>query len=348
MKYKNIFYFSEINKIGGVETFYWYLAQKYKDHDIAIVYKRGDADQIQRLRQYVRVVKFDGTRIKCEKAFFNYTIDIIDSVDADEYIQVIHSDYKVVGIRPYIHPKMTKWIGVSQVVCDSFEEITGKKCECIYNPLVIRKPRKVLNLVSATRLSKEKGKERMKKLVQILKANEIPYNWTVFTNSVSGLPDGITYQKPTLDIIDYIADADFLVQLSDSEAYCFSVAEALCVGTPVIVTKCPVFEEIGVIDGKNGFVLDFDMESVPIQKIYKGLPKFKYEPKQDAWDEVLAQGENTYKEDLKKKINLRSKRKYYDLWLNKLLEKGDVFTADYLRATDLIENGYAEIYEKGG
>lgn len=348
MKCKNIFYFSEINQIGGVETFYWYIAQKYQDYDITIIYKRGDENQIRRLRQFVRVVKFDGTRIQCEKAFFNYTMDIIDSVDAKEYVQIIHCDYNVLGLRIFIHPKITKWIGVSQVVCDSFEKLTGKKCECVYNPLVVRKPRKVLNLVSATRLSKEKGKDRMKKLVEILQRNEIPYNWTVFTNCMSGLPEGINYQKPTLDIIDYIANADYLVQLSDSEAYCFSVAEALSVGTPVIVTKCPVFEEIGVIDGKNGFTVDFDMNDVPIQKIYKGLPKFKYTPKEDAWGEVLAQGGGTYKSDLKKKFKLKAKRKYYDVQLGRLLEKGDLFSADYLRATDLIENGYAEIYEKGG
>lgn len=349
MKYKNLFYFSQINKIGGVETFYWYLAQKYGDKDIVIVYREGDTAQIARLRQYVRVVKFEGQRFQCEKAFFNYTIDIIDYVDADEYIQVIHGDYKAFGIKPYIHPKITRRIGVSQLVCDTFEEVTGQHCDMVYNPLVVPKPKKVLNLVSATRLTKEKGKDRMAKLADLLEQHNMPFLWTVFTDSVSGLPnENIIYKKPKLEIIDYIANADYLVQLSDCEGYCFSVAEALCVGTPVIVSACPVFKEIGVEDGKNGFILPFDMSSVPLQKIYKGLPKFKYEPKADGWGETLAEGESTYKNDLKKTLYMRSKRKYYDLQLNRLLEKGDVFTAKYLRAIDLAENGYAEILQKGG
>ncbi len=82
---KNIFYFHSINVIGGVESFFYYLAKKYHEKDIAIYYSVGDLEQIRRLRRYVPVFHWHGgQRIQCEKAFFNYaTGDVIDYVDAD-------------------------------------------------------------------------------------------------------------------------------------------------------------------------------------------------------------------------------------------------------------------------
>ena len=344
MKYKNVFYFTSINSIGGVESFYWYLAQKYKDRDIVIIYKQGDDQQIQRLRKFVRVIKFNNQRIKCEKAFFNYTIDIIDYIEADEYIQLVHGDYTKFKITPYIHPKINKFLGVSQLVCDKWEEVTRQKAEVAYNPIVIRKPEKVLHLISATRLTREKGANRILQLANALDESGVRYDWTIYTDSMTPLPNpNIYYRTPRLDIIDYIADADYLVQLSDTEGYCFSVVEALCVGTPVIVTNCPVFKEIGVIDGKNAFILDFEMSNIPVQKIIKGLPKFKYEPIEDNWDKILAQGESTYQNDLKKQVQIKVTKQYYDLQLDKLLNVGDVVTVNKVRADYIIESGFARM-----
>ena len=349
MKYGNMFYFTNINKIGGVETFYWYLAQKYQDRDIVIVYKTGDDAQIQRLRQFVRVIKFQGQRIECQRAFFNYTIDIIDWVDADEYIQLIHGDYEAFGIKPYIHPKITKFLGVSQLVCDKWEKVTGCHAEVAYNPIVLKKPRKVLNLISATRLTKEKGKDRMKAFAKILDANQIPYIWTIYTDDLMWIDNpNIIYRKPRLDITDYIANADYLVQLSDTEGYGFSVVEALSLGVPVIVTDCPVFKEIGVKDGKNAFVLPFDMKDVPVQKIWEGLPKFKYSPPADRWGEILTEGESQYKLDHIRQVEIVVTGEYYDLKLGRLCKVGDVITVSRVRADNIIDHGFAKEKEDNG
>ena len=73
---------------------------------------------------------------------------------------------------------------------------------------------------------------------------------------------------------DYIARADYLVQLSDQEAYSYSVLEALINNTPVICTPVPSFAEQGVKDGVNGYVVPFDMDF----DVYKLLdvPEFEY------------------------------------------------------------------------
>ncbi len=359
---KNIFYFRVLNSIGGIETFFYYLAKKYKDWDITVYYSTGDARQVRRLRQYVRVKRYEGERIQCDKAFFNFNVDIIDNVDAKEYIQIAHGDYKAMGITPNTHPKLTKYLGVSKQVCDTYKEVTGFDTELVYNPIEIDKPKKVLNLISATRLTDEKGKPRMEKLGKMLDEAGIPYIWTIFTDDTDAIQNkNIAYMKPRLDIINYIANADYLVQLSDNEGYCYSVVEALTVGTPVIVTDCPVFRELGV-DKSNGFILDFDLSNVPIDKIYKGLPKFKYTPKEDNWGKILAKGKSTYTEEEKNKTNNMGEKTVeiirtfeYDKYgevielipvTNKrvmgILIKGDKVTVIPEEANRLIKLGYAK------
>lgn len=331
----------------GIESFFYYLAKKYKDWDITVYYKIGDPKQIKRLKKYVRVKKYNGEKIICDKMFFNFNLEIIDNVEAKEYIQIAHGDYKSMGIRPNTHPKITKQLGVSQLVCDTYKEVTGMKTELVYNPIELEKPKKVLNLISATRLTKEKGKERMIMLANMLDNAKIPYIWTIFTDDVKVIDNpNIAYMKPRLDIIDYIANADYLVQLSDNEGYCYSVVESLCVGTPVIVTKCPVFEELGVINGKNGFVIDFDMSNVDIEKIYKSVFKFEYKPKESNWDKFLEKGKSTYEEEKKMKFKVKALINFDDLEEGKHRKIGDKFECSKIRCDYLLEHKAIEVLEE--
>lgn len=67
-------------------------------------------------------------------------------------------------------------------------------------------------------------------LSKLLDRENIPYIWYIFTDSGAVINNpNIIYMQPRLDIIDYIANADYLVQLSDCEAYCYSVVESLTV-----------------------------------------------------------------------------------------------------------------------
>lgn len=222
-EYNNVFYFANINSIGGVESFFYYIAKKYSDlADITIFYKNGQLPQINRLQKLVRVQKFNNQKIKCKKLFINYTHDIIDYVEAEEYIEVIHGNLKILNKAPHLHPKITKYIGVSQEVCKSFKELTGKDIELCYNPVALDKPKKALRLISATRLTKEKGKDRMIKLGEVLNNANIPYIWDVFTNDIEKINNpNIVYRTPTLNIQNHIMNYDYLVQLSDDERFWF-------------------------------------------------------------------------------------------------------------------------------
>lgn len=342
--YQNVFYFRYINKIGGIETWFYQLAKKYKNKDIVIYYNAGDKTQIDRLKKYVRVLRYNqDEKIKCKKMFFCFNLDIINNVEAEEYNVILHGDYKTmidqgqldIKYLP-INDKINNYYGVSKTVCDGFKKLTGIKAKVLYNPIEIEKPKRVLDLISATRLTSEKGKDRIIKLSKMLEEENIPYTWTIFTDDTNAIEnENIIYKKPRLDIINYMANSDYLVQLSDNEGYCYSIVESLCVGTPVIVTNIPVVKEIGVKDHENGFILDFDLENVPIKEIYESKLKFKYEPLKDEWEDVLQKGKSTYQEDIKHKVKVKSLFPFEDIESGTTRIIGEEWTINKARLKDL-------------
>lgn len=338
----NIYYFSVISEIGGIETFFYQLAKKYNNRNLTIIYREANEKQLKRLRKYVQCIPYYGQKIKCKKAFFNFNTDIIDSVEADEYILVIHGDYKTMIEQGQIasapgHDKIDKYVGVSKIACEAFTKVTGKPCELCYNPIEIEEPKQVLNLISATRLTREKGKQRMELFAKALDDAGIPYLWTVFTNDTNAINNpNIIFMKPRLDISNYIANADYLVQLSDNEGYCYSVVEALGLGTPVIVTPCPVFNEIGVVDKKNGYILPFDMKNFSVEDIYINIPKFYYLPFRDKWGELLTNSKSDYQNKKDKKFKVKATGVYrqlnlQDAELKRIPEAGETWEVDYYR-----------------
>lgn len=344
MKFKNVFFWSYVNSIGGVETFLWEIAKKYgKTHDITILYKSGDLNQIRRLKSLVRVRKWCGERIECEKIIFGLNTEILDYAEADEYIQMIHADYDAQKLYPCTDPRITRYIACSQAAVDGLLKRARVEAELSYNPITVVKPKRILRLISATRLTPEKGGERMKTFAQALESAGIPYSWEVFTTSHDIFDNpNIVVRKPKLDILPNIAAADYLVQLSDTEGYSYSILESLCIGTPVIVTDFPSAHE-QVANGTNGFVLPMDMSEIPVDRIYKGLKKFKYVPKEDGWGEILSPGAGNYEEEKKAPVRIRTLAYYFDIKLEKHMNVGDEQEVTQERADKLAELGIAEI-----
>lgn len=346
----NIYWVGNLNVIGGVETFMYELSKMFTDYDFVIYYRNIPTNQLKRLQQYVKCVKYKGEKLKCKKFFMNYDISIIDNVESEEYIEIIHAVFKYNKAKPHTHDKITKYYAVSKEACESFKEITGKECEVLHNPLNIEKPIKTLKLISATRVASDKGKivERMQKLVNELEANDIPYQWLIFTNG-QHLVHGkrIIYCEPRLDVRNFVAECDYLVQLSDTEAFCYSVLESLYLNTPVIVTPIPCFiDEMGVENGKNGYVLDFDMKEIPIFEIYNKVPKFNYQPFKNEWEDKIIKVKGNYKEEMKMKFKVKALINFNDLEANKKRVIGEEFECSKLRADYLLEHKAIEIIEE--
>ena len=348
MKYANLFYFHTINSIGGIETFFYQLAKKYgADFDITIFYREADPAQVHRLSQYARLKKYrDGKVIHAKRAFVCFNTDIMDYIDADEYYQMLHGDYTSLGVYPEKHPKITKWISVSEVVRDAYKKGRGEDSIVSYNPFQPVKPKKVLSLVSATRLTPDKGYRRMEVFADELDKAGIPFIWTVYTDTNMVVSNrNIVIRPPRLDIVDFIANADYFVQLSDAEGYCYSVVEALSVGTPVIVTDFKVAKEIGVVNGVNGFILPMNMENLPIADIYKGLKKFKYTPLPDRWGELLVKSDENYDDIADDIVRVRSVKYYLDMQLGHMVNYNDEWECTRRRADELENLDLVEVLE---
>ena len=238
-------------------------------------------------------------------------------------------------------------IAVSDVVRKSYPQIDESNCEVINNFTYPEKTQKALRLVSGTRLTFEKGKTRMMQLATLLHDYGIPFVWTVFTDkSLNFNIEGVVQMKPTLDIKSYMASSDYVVQLSDSEGFCYSIVEALEMGIPVLTTPLDVLPELGFEDGVHGYILPFDMEGIDIKKIVKGVPSFKYNNKNKTkikqWQKVLGNttpiGDyiydvNNYSTD----IIMKAVKPYHDLELNRRVKKGETIKTTRDRANQLIK-----------
>ena len=343
----NVYWVGRLNVIGGVETAMYELAKIFTDYDFVIYYNYIPENQLRRLRKLVRCVKYNGETIRCKKFFCNYDISIIDNVEAEEYIEIIHAVFKYNVLKPHTHEKITQYYAVSKEACESFKEITGEDCKVLHNVLNIEKPKKILRLISATRVASDKGSigKRMQKLVDELEINNIPYEWKIFTNgehTVKG--KGIMYREPTLDIRQYILDSDYLVQLSDTEAFCYSVLESLYLNKPVIVTPIPCFtDEMKIQSGVNGYIIDFNMKDIPINDIYNKIPKFSYQPFKNEWEDKIIKVKSNYKEELKMKFNVKALINFNDMEAGVHRNKGDEFIANKERVDYLLENKAIEV-----
>lgn len=69
-----------------------------------------------------------------------------------------------------------------------------------------------------------------------------------------------------------IRGCDYLVQLSDTESFCYSAFEALQRGVPVILSRFPEAYNI-VEEGKNGYLVDMDLSDLDIDKIFNHKPQ---------------------------------------------------------------------------
>lgn len=358
MIYNNVFYHSHFNIIGGVETFLFELAKlAHKNkRDFTIVYKSGHPKQIERLKKYCRVYQLNEIEkpIKCKKAFFNYDIGAIDDFEAEEYIQIVHADFHSPCLQTWLRtctsyndPRITKKYAVSKNSAKSFEEVTGEHVEVLYNPLVLEPEPRVMTLLSAQRLSGEKGGKRLERLVQELDYSGVPYVWHIFSDQrLSIKSPNIMYHEPTLTVRNWIKYADYTVLLSDTEGFPYTAYESLCLGTPLIITRLPMLPDLGANE-TNSFILDFDMSNLDVQKIYKkaGKFKFKYEQKPDGWLDLI-QGESTYKYVPPKILKVKAIMNYYDIQFKRDVKKGEVFEVDEERASYLVEHKGVEYYKE--
>lgn len=331
-KFANIYYFRVISRIGGTEQFLYEMAKKYHKYDLTILYDEGDFDQIMRLKKLVRCIRRKrDVKYYAERAFYNFNIEAIEQIEAKEHIFVCHAVYQELQFEPPIeHPKLTKLLAVSKYAEERIklqEKVQGvdKPVVQCYNPISLEKPDKVLRIISACRLEdKTKGGERTIKLIEALdrycEKTGRHYLWTIFTNSVRSKIDSpnVAIMKPRPDVRPYIADSDWLVQVSNNmETYCYSINEALGYNVRVVRTPLTVAKELK-IPKQAELVLDWDCSNVDeiAEKMFSEKQDFSYKPPKDSWDKLLVKKPTTYtyKDEL---VKIKAIRNYYDIELGR-------------------------------
>lgn len=350
IEHANIFYVADFNVIGGVEQFVYEVVKKYHHLDIGVIYKTADRKQIRRLDRYVPTYQYDGQKIKCDKLFCNYDSEFASHVEAKKKIQIIHAMYKTQGIRPNINDDIDEYIAVSKIAADEFKELTGIKCKVAKNPLTIIEDEEqdVLFLISATRLSSEKGKDRMEKLANELDKTGIKWLWFIFTNDKNAIRNkSIAYLPPRLDVRPYIKmiqGKGYGVQLSSCEGDCYFTRECEAFGIPLLVTPLPSFKEQGLEEGKNCYYIPFDVEiSDKIKKIIHDVPVYKGYIGSDKYDEILVNKKSLYKEDDYMKVEVKCIYSFTDLEAKKDRELGETWECTRERGEHLEELGLVSI-----
>ena len=335
IEHDNIIYIRDFTEIGGVETFTYEMAKKYKDLDIAVVYKTAHPLQVERVSQLCPVYQHTNQKIKCKVAVINWDVSIIDFINEGAKIyQVIHGDYTNPAYtwKPPTHERITQYLGVTKLIRDSFSKYMNvSNVSYAYNPLTIEPYQKRLMLVSATRLSRIKGADRMYKLATALDLKGINYIWYVFTNSLDVIhKPNVVFMKNRLDVQKWIAEADYLVQLSDTEACSYAINEALYRNIPIIATKLPYLEEIGVKDGVNAYLMNFDCSNMDyIVNNIENVPKFNFKPLADGYSKLLYKSKSKYKGG-KRKVKVRALAVYeqqniQDSTLGRIPYAGEIF-----------------------
>lgn len=362
-----ILYHSNPLKFGGIDTFDYNFCNKLKDKiNITFLYKNGNLETIDRLKklgikvqQYSESQKYICDVCICASAWNGYPDTVI--AKTGKYIQMIHADYEKavdVGFHYKKWFKTTEHVAVGKHVAAVFKKLYPyEKVTTIYNILNYKKETKpILKLISATRLSREKGYDRMYLFAQQLKQYNIKFRWIVFTdlNLYDQKPfdmEEFVYMKPSYDFFDYIAEADYGIQLSDTEGYCYFINECLQYGTPVISTNFPSSKE-SIVDGINGYLIDMNLSNVDIDKIVNKIPKnFKYSEKGkiDDWLKILDKKGKKEKikvialiDYLDKRPELINNNKFKDNKLGySMIHKNNIFEInDIDRYEYLFENGF--------
>ena len=310
---KNVIYYEKIEHIGGVSTYEYELAFKYfQTKDITLYFRVGNAEQISRLRKYIRVKKWNGEDIECDNFLTNYSFEsFIPHVKLSgkgHSYQVIHAMYKTNGIKPKVNDFFDYYICVSDIAKQEYQELTGlpdSKFIVSHNPLTITKddlkPSLVIGVFQRLKGAYEKGEGRIKALIDKLDVAKVKYLMIVASDSKPFYSRNITYIEPRAEgIRNIMALCDVMLCLSDCEGDNYTTKEAKSVGCKVLATPIPSLIENKVIDK----TLEFDLSNIDecvdwLKELYENKEprQLNYKAIEDKYESILLDGKSDYREE---------------------------------------------------
>ncbi len=306
---KIIIYQNYLYKIGGIETFIYNLTKYYKDRNIVLLVKNIEVPKMLELSEYCDIIIDDGiSKYECDVLLLgNYNcFEALDRIKTNKVYQLIHADFNAL-IEKYNTWKNFNWIKdgrVDKIICVSetakkgLKDAFGYKSEVIYNILDDDIGERPLTLITLSRATQEKGIHRILKMAKEFREHKKKFIWFLCCSLEQADPKIVAQLKaipefiiipPSKNNINLINACDYLVQLSDTESFCYSAFEALQRGVPVILTDFIEARNI-VIEGKNGYILDMDLKNLDINKIFNKIPNkvtFVDRCNKDDWEKVF-------------------------------------------------------------
>ena len=276
-------YFNDIYKMGGIQTWICNLAE---DYEFSVVYDKGDPKRIKYLEDLdIECIKYVGQELECNtliRCMWGTT-----PFKAEKIILAIHGDYSKLIYRKEYVPKHDIVVAVSKDSAEGWKKYYGEDAEVIYNPVKIREDKPIV-IGCFSRLSAEKGVSRYKILIDKLKASGKSFLMLFFTDLPFEEKDSrVVFIEPVTNPIGYMRICDYIALLSDTEACPYNVLEALKIKKPLIITKLPILEEMGVNE-TNAKILEFDMSNLDIDDLWN-IPIVKdwKEPNSKGWEKYM-------------------------------------------------------------
>ncbi len=265
--YENIVYVENFCNItfNGYITWLLEIGKAFPEYNITIIYTEINEVPLKDFSKYFKCIKYNpNINYTCNKLITTYSTyffptNIFCLEENSVFIHGIIADFENAAIRT--DDIYDRYIAVCKHAAKKAEGyMPSDNIEYIYNPYTHAKAniKPHLRLISATRNSPEKGIERIKKFAAILDEENIPYTWQVFTNVLEPNQGGLIFREGVSNVKDFIADSDYLLQLSDSEALSYSALEALCSSTKIIITPLPAIQELQLEEGVNSFIIPFE------------------------------------------------------------------------------------------
>lgn len=280
-------------KIGGIETLNRNLAYAFRNKDLTFLFKDADVYGASALAKYCDVRIDDGSTIECD-------ILILDNYDSAGYIngrvkagkvyQMIHADFENLKKMPqwsHFDWKPAEWVdkvcAVSDTARTGLKTALGVDSVVVPNICLNGSTERITTFLWLSRASAEKGADRLMELFK--KFDEAGRRYRlIMASTMTQAPQRVkswAENNPSVIVVppsvynsDFLKMADYLVQLSLNESYCYSAHEALQNGVAVLGSRIPEFEQLIKI-GDNGYIIEDNFAGLDIDKIFDKIPRPK-------------------------------------------------------------------------
>jgi glycosyltransferase involved in cell wall biosynthesis len=331
---KKIMFFFPLIYIGGTEVAILSLIKKLKGFDIYIGYVNENSDRgmLEEFSKYATVVNVEKEKdievdyfISCSMKL--HLCDAANNVKRKKTILWVHQVLNLPDsiLNTTLRNSLDYVVTVSNTICDllkdTFKDIKDK-IKSIYNvidsDLVIDKASEEyelelseqLNLVTVSRVCRDKGFSRMLELAKYLRESNVDFKWFIIGDnfnkveaneimeSFADFKDNFVWLGFLDNPHKIVKQCDYSVLLSSNETWGLVLTEAMCLGVPCISTDFEVvFEQIR--DKENGIILsredttsykDRIKDIIKNKKKYKkAIMNFKYDNDSilKAWEELL-------------------------------------------------------------